>query len=103
MPFESCRKCAILQVLLRTRIYRDWFLKYNVGTSYPVIKDADVLNMPIPIFDKKTEKEITDKVQESFRLRKEAKSLLDRAIRAVEMAIETDESTALSWLESEKG
>lgn len=39
----------VLQVLLRTSMYRDWLLRFNVGTSYPVIKDEDVLNMPIPI------------------------------------------------------
>ena len=44
------------------------------------------------------QKEIADKVQESFRLRKEAKRLLDNAIKAVEIAIETDEETALKWL-----
>ena len=38
-----------LQVLFRTSLYKDWLLKYNVGTSYPVIKDDDVLNIPIPI------------------------------------------------------
>jgi len=34
----------VLQVLLRTSMYRDWLLRFNVGTSYPVIKDEDVLN-----------------------------------------------------------
>ena len=43
-------------------------------------------------------KEISDKVQQSFRLRKEAKRLLDNAIKAVETAIETDEETALNLL-----
>ena len=85
----------ILQVLLRSFIYRDWLLKFNVGTSYPVIKDIDVLNMPIPILDTDKQKEISDKVQQSFRLRREAKRLLDNAVKAVETAIETDEETAL--------
>lgn len=89
----------VLQILLRSPMYRDWFLKFNVGTSYPVIKDADVLNMPIPLLCVEKQKAIANKVQESFRLRKEAKSLLDKAIKAVEMAIETDEATALHWLE----
>ena len=44
------------------------------------------------------QKEISVKVQESFRLRKEAKQLLDKAIKAVELAIETDEEAALSKL-----
>ena len=63
-------------------------------------KPSDIENVRIPVLDMDKQKEISDKVQESFRLRKEAKQLLDNAIKAVEMAIETDEETALLWLES---
>lgn len=61
-------------------------------------KPSDIEKVVIPILDMDKQKEISDKVQESFRLRKEAKQLLDNAIKAVEMAIETDEKTALIWL-----
>ncbi len=91
----------VLQVLLRSEMYRDWMLRYNVGTSYPVIKDNDILNLPIPILDEELKKEIVNSVQESSKLRKKSKELLDIAIKAVEMAIETDEQTALSWLEAQ--
>ena len=94
-------KKEVLQVLLRTPMYRDWLLRYNVGTSYPVIKDEDVLNMPLPFIDETIQKEISTKVQESFALRRESKHLLDLAVKAVEMAIETDEQTAVQWLESQ--
>ena len=40
------------------------------------------------------------KVVESFNLRKHAKHLLEHAKRAVEIAIEQDEQTAIDWLES---
>lgn len=91
----------VLLVILRSELYRDWLLKYNVGTSYPVIKDDDILNLPLPILDETLNKEISDKVQESFRLRKKTKKLLDIAVRAVEMAIETDEETAIAWLKEQ--
>ena len=91
----------VLLVILRSELYRDWLLKYNVGTSYPVIKDDDILNLPLPILDEILNKEISDKVQESFRLRKESKKLLDITIKAVEMAIETDEETAIAWLKEQ--
>ena len=64
-------------------------------------KPSDIEKVLIPIVDMDKQKDISDKVQESFRLRKEAKRLLDNAIRAVEMAIETDEETALIWLDSQ--
>ena len=60
---------------------------------------SDIEKVVIPVLDIGMQKEISEKVQESFRLRKEAKMLLSRAIKAVEMAIETDEATAMLWLE----
>ena len=59
-------KKEVLQVLLRTPLYRDWLLRYNVGTSYPVIKDDDVLNMPIPLFEDMIQTEIAAKVQDTY-------------------------------------
>jgi type I restriction enzyme S subunit len=32
-----------LLVLLRTRIYCEYMMKYNVDSSYPVVKDYDIL------------------------------------------------------------
>lgn len=92
----------ILQLLLRTNMYRDWLLKYNVGTSYPVIKDNDILNMPIPIFDVVVIKNAVDKVRESRCLRHRSEELLEYAKRAVEVAIEEGEEKAMEWLK-EKG
>ena len=83
-------KSAPIQLLMKQRCS---------GTILTAISKDEFLNMPLPLVDDETQGQIQVKVQESFRLRKEAKSLLDRAIKAVEMAIETDESTALLWLE----
>ena len=78
----------VLQVMLRTEIYRDLMLKYNVGTSYPVIKDEDVLNLPLPCVEVEIQEKIAAQIKESFRLRSESEKLLFRAKRAVELAIE---------------
>lgn len=91
-------KKEVLQVLLRLPFYRDWLLRYNVGTSYPVIKDSDVLNMPIPLFDKETQNGIAQKVKESSDLRNQSKQLLEYAKQMVEMAIEHGEDAAMQWL-----
>lgn len=95
---KSNYKKETLQVLLRTDMYRDWLLRYNVGTSYPVIKDEDILNMPIPLFDQTIQDDIESRVQESFALRRKSKELLEYAKQAVEMAIEQGEDLALTWL-----
>jgi len=63
-------------------------LKYNVGTSYPVIKDEAVLNLPIPIIDDKIQQQIAELIEESFRLREESERLLGEAKEMVEREIE---------------
>ena len=65
-------------------------------------KPSDIEKVLIPILDMSVQREIASKVQESFRLRAESKRLLDLAVKAVEMAIESDEESALLWLESQK-
>ena len=91
-------KSEVLQVLLRTDIYKDWLLKFNVGSSYPVIKDEDVLNLPIPLIDLSLQEQITAKIQESFALRVESRRLLELAKTAVEIAIEQGEEKGLELL-----
>lgn len=93
----------ILQVLLRTSMYRDWLLRFNVGTSYPVIKDEDVLNMPVPILGDDVKQDVVTKVNESASLRRQSKQLLEYAKQAVEMAIEQGEDVALTWLKERSG
>lgn len=90
----------VLQVLLRTSMYRDWLLRFNVGTSYPVIKDEDVLNMPIPLLEDSVKQDVVNKVNKSASLRRQSKQLLDYAKQAVEMAIEQGEDAALAWLKA---
>ena len=65
-------------------------------------KPSDIEKVLIPILDTSVQQEIASKVQESFRLRAESKRLLDLAVKTVEMAIESDEESALLWLESQK-
>ena len=65
-------------------------------------KPSDIEKVLIPILDMSIQQEIVEKVQESFRLRRESKRLLDVAVKSVEMAIEKDEKTALEWLELQK-
>ena len=76
-------------------------LKPNTGTSYPVIVDDDILNLPIPLLPGEIQTQIQQKVTKAFTLRKQSKHLLKCAKRAVEIAIEQDEQTALDWLEHE--
>jgi restriction endonuclease S subunit len=81
-------KKEVLFILLRTPYYKEWLLKYNVGTSYPVIKDEDVLSLPIPLIDDGIQQQIAQLVNESFALRQESERLLAEAKELVEREIE---------------
>lgn len=101
--FAVLRPCGkfsaeLLQVLLRTKIYRELMLKYNVGTSYPVIKDDDVLNLPLPVVSSEVQEQIAAQVVKSFKLRRESEELLLRAKKSVELAIEQGEDAAIKYL-----
>lgn len=87
-----------LLVLFKSKPIQALLKQRCSGTILTAISKDEFLNMPLPYIDNNVQKEISDKVKESFCLRKEAKRLLDNAIKAVEIAIETDEETALSGL-----
>ena len=89
-----------LHVLLVSIIGKLYFEKYKTQTAQPKISDKDLHNFVIPILTDKKQTEIEQKVLESFNLRKRAKHLLEHAKRAVEIAIEQNEQTAIDWLES---
>ncbi len=100
-PFNKTLSNYIL-LFLSSNIGQMLFEKYQTRTAQPKIRKEDVENFLIPLIDDEKIKSISDKLEESFRLRKESKQLLDNAIKAVEMAIETDEETAMLWLDSQK-
>ena len=90
-----------LLAFLHSKPLLTWSLKPNTGTSYPVIVDDDILNVPIPILPEEKQIQIQQKVVESFNLRKQSRHLLECAKRAVEIAIEQDEQTAIDYLEND--
>lgn len=100
---DSLYSKETLKVLLRTPIYRDWMLKFNIGTQYPVIRDEDVLGLPIPCIDKKTHEEVAARVKESLVLRARSQRLLEVAKRALEIAIEQEESAGMEYIEANSG
>ena len=91
-------KKEILALLLRSQLYRELLLKWNIGSSYPVIKDEDILNLPIPIVPQNIQIQLSQQVQESVKLRAESKRLLEVAKKAVEIAIEENEENALKYI-----
>ncbi|MFW5670578.1 MAG: restriction endonuclease subunit S, partial [Acetivibrio ethanolgignens] len=85
---NSTYKKEIILLLFRTNIYKEWLLKWNVGTSYPVIKDEDILNLPIPLLPDSIQSTIADLLQKSIRHKKKSLELLNDAVKLVEKEIE---------------
>jgi len=89
-----------LMVYLKTEHIRELLLRYNTGTSYPVIIDNDILELPIPLLDKNIQARISELTNSSSIAREQSKTLLEKAKRAVEIFIEQDEAKALEYLAS---
>ncbi|WMJ77841.1 restriction endonuclease subunit S [Sedimentibacter sp. MB35-C1] len=68
------------------------------GTILTAITKNELLNMPLAKIDQEVQKQIAEKIQESFGLRYQSEQLLENAKRAVEIAIEEGEDKAIDWL-----
>ena len=63
-------------------------------------KKSEIENVIIPIIAKEKQEQISKLLIESETLRRESKSLLEKAIKSVEMAIEGGEEKAIAYLNS---
>ena len=73
---ESKFSTETLKVLLRSKLYKEWMLKFNIGTQYPV--------------------ELA--VQESIQLKSESLRFLEIAKKAMEIALEHNEIEAQKFI-----
>lgn len=76
-----------LLVLFKSDFFQNYLLKFPSGTILTAISKDELKNILIPKFPLKTQESIARNLQESFRLRNEAKILLDQAKQSVENAI----------------
>ena len=93
----------VLLVLLKSIVGQLQLKKGCSGTVLTAINKGEFSKIAVPKIKKEKQAEIEQKVIESFNLRKQAKDLLEHAKRAVEIAIEQDEQTAINSLESVVG
>lgn len=87
-----------LQIYLRSIIGRTLLEQPCKGTSYPTIDDTDVKALPVPTISTQTQETISELVSRSRHTQREAKAILERAKRAVEIAIEEGEEKAMALL-----
>ncbi|OHC88887.1 MAG: hypothetical protein A2546_07235 [Sphingobacteriia bacterium RIFOXYD2_FULL_35_12] len=80
----------VLQIIFQSLIGRLQFEKEKTQTAQPKISSDQVGNFKIPLIKSLIQKQIAEKIQESHKLRKESKELLDEAKRKVEEEIEKE-------------
>ncbi len=90
-----------LLVLLKSVVGQQQLKKGSNGTILASISKNEFRQIVIPFLSEVTQDQIRELVGESFRLRRQSKQLLEKAKRAVEIAIEEDEGTAIDWLKRE--
>lgn len=73
---------------------------HTSASMYPAISEADLLALPIPEIPAATQRAIEKSVLAARQAKQCATQLLDTAKRAVEIAIEQNEKSALVYLES---
>lgn len=66
-------------------------------------KPCDIENVVIPILPYYVQHKITEKVHESFALRRQAEKLVRIAVKAVEIAVESNETDAANYIKESKG
>ena len=65
-------------------------------------KPSEIADVIIPVLDAAAQQRITADVQRSFALRRKSEQLLGSAKRAVEIAVEDGEESAITWLRSQQ-
>ena len=87
-----------LLVLFKSKPIQELLKQSCSGTILTAISKDAFMSIPIPKIEENIQNKIAEKIQESFKLRKKAKELLNLAKQIVETAIEKDETEALKLL-----
>ena len=88
-----------LLVLMKSIVGQFQLNKRCSGTILAAINKIEFNQIILPIIADEKQNQIQQIVSESFDLRRKSKHLLECATRAVEIAIEQDERSAINWLE----
>ncbi len=77
-----------LLIIFKSKIIQELLIRGSKGTILTAISKDELNQIKIPLIKSKIQKQIAEKIQESHKLRKEAKELLEKAKSKVENLIE---------------
>ncbi len=87
-----------LLVLFKSELLQNILKKNCSGTILTAINKTEFQSIPIPIIKADKQKQIKNKISESFKLKKQSEQLLETAKKAVEIAIEENEKSAMEYI-----
>lgn len=89
----------VLPLLINSIIGKIQLERFGTGGVQTNLATNDILDILIPILPETTQTQISEWVEDSFRLKQESEALLVKAKQAVEMAIEQSEEKALQYIQ----
>ena len=101
LSFE-CKKInsKYLTLFLNSNFGAMQFERIGVGGVQINLSYNDIKNLLVPLLSEDKQQQISNKIQESFEKRNYSDKLIDIAKRAVEIAIEEDEDSAIKYIEN---
>lgn len=81
-----------------SKVNRELMDKLAGGSVQPLITQTSIKELLIPIFPQQVQELVSSKIRQSFQLQKISENLLIASKKAVEIAIELNEKTALDYL-----
>ncbi len=97
----SAVPAEVLLTYLRLPLFCELMDLHTSASLYPAISERDLLALPFPKIGKPACDKIVSAVRSAHTARARARELLDRAKRAVEIAIEQGKKAALEYLKNE--
>jgi len=93
----------LLLTFLRLPVICELLDLYASASMYPAVNEAHILGLPFPEIDTEVETQVVANIREAREAKGQAARLLEAAKRAVEIAIEDGEPTALTFLAEAEG
>ena len=88
-----------LVLFFNSKIGQEFVSKYSRQGVQTNLSLSEIGDLEIPIIDYSKQQQIAKLIEESFSLKKQSEHLLEVAKRAVEIAIEEDEESAMNYIE----
>ena len=89
---------SVYTLLFNTKYYYELIDRLARGSVQQRLNQETLKDLIIPIIEESIQQQISEKIEESFQLKKKSEQLLDLAKKAVEMAIEESEEVAMEFI-----